>query len=104
MGRAVHLEKKGLERQGDFFVLYECGYPDFNNLMSFHIDEISIFFSPPADVSNHHSRQVVVAYLPYNPSLLLQIYNSASRKDKDNLLFFSPAMFQVNQKSSPWDN
>lgn len=44
MGRAVHLEKKGLERQGDFFVLYEFGYPDFNNLMSIHIDEISIFF------------------------------------------------------------
>lgn len=44
VGRAVHLEKKGFERQGDFFVLYEFGYPDFNNLMSFHIDEISIFF------------------------------------------------------------
>ena len=71
MGRAAHLEKKGLERQGDFVVLYEFGYPDFNNLMSFHFDEKKNFFPLPADVSNHHSRQVVVhvcpAYLPYNP-------------------------------------
>lgn len=40
MGRVVHLEKKGLERQGYFVGLYVFGYPDSNNLMSIH----SIFF------------------------------------------------------------
>lgn len=34
------MEKKGSGAQRDFVVLYVFGYPDFNNFMSIHIDDI----------------------------------------------------------------